>query len=259
MSVFAMAANSPLAVQPMVVGGMVDLLKLSERQAGVIVSVEVGGLALGILVLLRHFGRVNREALGLLTVLAIVTANLLTCFTRDFAWLLLLRLLSGLGAAAGFCIYCNMASSTSKPEHNFAIVNAVSIAYSGLLTFCSPVVLKRWGLPGIMVMLSLFAALALPLIPWVRGGGSRAVTRTKEGRLRIPRSIWLLLTMMLLLYTGHGAIWAYQERIGIAAGLSQGVVAATLGVSMLACGVIGSLFAGFPRWGPADFPSWGPP
>jgi hypothetical protein len=51
--------------------------------------------------------------------------------------------------------------------------------------------------------------------------------------------------MMLLLYTGHGAIWAYQERIGVAAGLNEHAVGKWLGLSMLVWGVGGSLLARF--------------
>jgi predicted MFS family arabinose efflux permease len=55
----------------------------------------------------------------------------------------------------------------------------------------------------------------------------------------------LLLAMMLLLYSGHGAIWAYQERIGVAAGLDEHAVGKWLGLSMLIWGVGGSLLARF--------------
>jgi len=52
-----------------------------------------------------------------------------------------------------------------------------------------------------------------------------------------------LLVMMLLLYAGHGAIWAFQERIGVAAGLDERAVGKWLGLSMLVWGVGGSLLA----------------
>lgn len=49
----------------------------------------------------------------------------------------------------------------------------------------------------------------------------------------LPLQAGLLLAMMLLLYTGHGAIWAYQEHIGVAASLNEHAVARWLGLSML--------------------------
>jgi hypothetical protein len=56
-------------------------------------------------------------------------------------------------------------------------------------------------------------------------------------------NIALLLGVTLSLYVGHGGIWAYQERIGMAAGLTRENVGALLGSSMLIWGVAGSLLA----------------
>lgn len=65
MGAFAMAGNTPVVVQPMVVGAMVDLLGLTERQAGIVASVELAGLTLGILGLMRAMISVPRSTLAL--------------------------------------------------------------------------------------------------------------------------------------------------------------------------------------------------
>jgi predicted MFS family arabinose efflux permease len=244
MSAFAMAGNTPLVVQPMIVGAMVDLLKLTERQAGLVASVELTGLTLGILAMIGAIGRVSRSSFAVLAVTAIVLANLATCFVSSFHWLLPLRFLSGVGAAAAFCISSAMASSSAKPEHNFAVVNAVCIAYSGLLTLVTPYLLQTFGLTGIMATISIITLSALLAIPWTRSPQGVIARKSLNNPLTaISLPVISLLTMMLLLYTGHGAIWAFQERIGVAAGLSEQSVGKWLGVSMLIWGVSGSLLA----------------
>ncbi len=149
-----MAGNTPLVVQPMFVGALVDLLGLTERQAGIVASVELTGLTTGILCLIGAIGRIGLPAFGVFAVSAIVAANVLTCMVGTFEWILPLRFLSGVGAAAAFCISNSMASSSAKPEHSFAIVNALSIAYSGVLTLFTPFTLHAFGVPGIMLTLS---------------------------------------------------------------------------------------------------------
>jgi len=247
MSAFAMAGNTPLVVQPMIVGAMVDLLKLTERQAGLVASVELTGLTVGILGMIGALGRVKRSSFAVFAVSAIVLANLTTCFVSSFQWLLPLRFISGLGAAAAFCISSAMASSSAKPEHNFAVVNAICIAYSGVLTLLAPYLLRTFGLTGIMVTISFITVSALLAIPWTRssqGAIARRAPRLPRNPLTaIPLPVISLLAMMLLLYTGHGAIWAFQERIGVAAGLSEQSVGKWLGISMLIWGVSGSLLA----------------
>jgi predicted MFS family arabinose efflux permease len=246
MGAFSMAGNTPLVVQPMVVGAMVDLLGLTERQAGIVASVELVGLTLGILAMIPVMSSAPRTALALFAVAAITGANLLTCFVSSFTWLLPTRFLSGIGAAAAFCLYLNMASSDEQPEHVFAIVNAISITYSGILTLLAPYLLHAGGLPGLLLTLCLMTLLALLTIPWVIRYGPQSSRPTPlSGVTSLPSRVMLLLAMMLLLYAGHGAIWAYQERIGVAAGLDEHAVGKWLGLSMLIWGVGGSLLARF--------------
>ena len=76
MGAFAMAGNTPLVVQPMVVGAMVDLLGLTERQAGIVASVELTGLTLGIFGMIRIVSSVPRAGLAVFAVAAIVFADL---------------------------------------------------------------------------------------------------------------------------------------------------------------------------------------
>ena len=246
MGAFSMAGNTPLVVQPMVVGAMVDLLGLTERQAGIVASVELAGLTLGILAMIPVMSSAPRTALALFAVAAITGANLLTCFVSSFTWLLPTRFLSGIGAAAAFCLYLNMASSDEQPEHVFAIVNAIAITYSGILTLLAPYLLHAGGLPGLLLTLCLMTLLALLTIPWViRYGPQSSRPASLSGFTSLPSRVMLLLAMMLLLYAGHGAIWAYQERIGVAAGLDEHAVGKWLGLSMLIWGVGGSLLARF--------------
>jgi predicted MFS family arabinose efflux permease len=246
MGAFSMAGNTPLVTQPMVVGAMVDMLGLTERQAGIVASVELAGLTLGILAMIRVMSSAPRTALAVFAVASIAAANLLTCFMSTFTWLLPTRFLSGIGAAAAFCLYLNMASSDEYPEHVFAIVNAISIAYSGVLTLLAPYLLHAGGLPGLLLTLCLMTLLALLTIPWVIRYGPQSSRQTQISQFAsLPSRVMPLLAMMLLLYAGHGAIWAYQERIGVAAGLDEHAVGKWLGLSMLIWGVGGSLLARF--------------
>jgi predicted MFS family arabinose efflux permease len=244
MGAYSMAGNTPLVVQPMVVGAMVDLLGLTERQAGIVASVELAGLTLGILGMIRAMESVPRPALAVFAVIAIVVANLTTCFVSSFVWLLPIRFFSGIGAAAAFCVYLNMAASDEHPENVFAIVNAISISYSGVLTLVAPYLLQAGGLPGMLLTLCIITLSALLTLPWViRYGPPRSRTMPGSRFVSLPSQVVPLLAMMLLLYTGHGAIWAYQERIGVAVGLDEHAVGKWIGLSMLVWGVGGSLLA----------------
>ncbi|MGH7193376.1 MAG: hypothetical protein ACREJM_07550, partial [Candidatus Saccharimonadales bacterium] len=218
-----MVGNTPLVAQPMVVGALVDRLGFSERQAGLVAAAQLFGLTIGILAMMPAVGRIRRSTLAFFAVAIIMTANVFTCLVRTFEPIVVLQLLSWVGAAAAFCVFTSMAAADRHPENAFAIVNAISIAYSGVVNLLAPTLLAREGLAGILLGLSFVAMLALTTLPWLRtwAGPSAGPTQRGSWIFPAPAAVLPLLAMMLVLYTGHGAIWGYQERIGIEAGLSE--------------------------------------
>jgi predicted MFS family arabinose efflux permease len=244
---FSMLGNSSLVVQPMIVGGLVEKLGFTERQAGITASVELSGLSFGMVLLLLVGRRCPPRLLGLAAIAAVVLANLLACTVHHFEEMLLVRFAAGFGAAMALAGFLAMAASQEMPENTFAVVNAVSIAYSGVLTPFAPHILAAWGLAGLFLTLAAIALLMLPLTLGLHYGSSSAAP-SKHDQSDIPslplsRQVLLLLMMMLLLYTGHGAIWAYQQRIGVGLGLTNLQIGNMIGMSMLIGGVGGSLAA----------------
>jgi predicted MFS family arabinose efflux permease len=243
---FSMLGNSSLVVQPMIVGGMVDELGFTEQQAGLIASVELSGLSLGMLLLVGISQRIPRGVLAAAGVVTVVVTNVTACGIHEFQWMLLVRFLAGTGAAMALAVFLAMGAAEERPENTFAVVNALSIAYSGVFTPFAPAMLAAWKLPGLFLTLAAVALLMLPLTfgldpPRIaRRAGDRPA---RSGSGGVPARVIMLLLMMFLLYCGHGSIWAYQQRIGVGLGLSSAEVGKWIGLSMLIGGVSGSLIA----------------
>lgn len=249
MIAYSLLGNSAMAAQPMIVGGLVDLLGFTERQAGFIAAGEMGGFAIGMLLLSRYVTKVDRRTLALIAVAWMITANVLSAFGTDFSQILPLRFLSGMGAAMAYSVFLTMAAGSVVPERSFAIVNATSIAATGAFQWVAPALLLRWQLPGIfflIIALALFVLLFATAIPRTLAlRAATAATTSRASTLREKVSVLLVLLTMFALYTGHGAIWAFQERIGVEMGIPQHDVGRLLGLSMLVWGVLGSLVAHF--------------
>lgn len=249
MAAYSLVGNTVLAVQPMVVGGLVDLLHFSERQAGLIAAGELSGFSLGGLVLLTFVHRVNRRVLALSGVALLCCVDALSCAATDFPTMLALRFLAGVGSATAYSIFPVLAASSSRPERVFGIVNAASIAYAGVFVWVAPKILQLWQLPGIFLTMAGLAALVSPTILWTPAYYEERTERASvrkpvlQRAARVDSNIVILLIVTLSLYVGHGGIWAYQERIGVTAGLPKGQVGSLLGSSMLIWGVAGSLLA----------------
>ncbi len=246
---FSMLGNSSLVVQPMIVGGMVDHLGFTERQAGLIASVELAGLSLGMLLMVGVAQRFPRAMLAGASIATVVLANIVACFVHQFVPMLLVRFVGGAGAAMAIAVFLSMGASQARPENTFAIVNALSIAYSGILTPFAPSILAAWKLPGLFLTLAAVALLMIPLLIGLDAGPQRSPANalpqpdSAPGSGRVPIRILMLLLMMLLLYSGHGSIWAYQQRIGVGLGLQPAEIGTWIGLSMLIGGVGGSITA----------------
>lgn len=249
MIAYSLLGNSAMAVQPMVVGGLVDLLGLTERQAGFIAAGEMGGFAIGMLLLSRYVTRFDRRTLAVAAVAWMVAANGMCLSVGEFSQLLPLRFASGLGAATAYSVFLTIAAGSVLPERSFATVNATSIAATGLFQWVAPQILLRWQMPGIflsiiaLALVVLLFAAAIPRTPATRMMVSavQSIAPTRRDKMIVV----LVLLTMFTLYTGHGAIWTFQERIGVEMGMAQRDVGRMLGISMLVWGVAGSLLAHF--------------
>ena len=248
---FSMLGNTSLVVQPMIVGGLVDLLGFTERQAGFVASVELAGLSLGMLMIIGLARNVPRMTLAAAAIGIVVAANVASCFVHQFETMLAVRFVGGVGGAMAVAVFLTMGAAQAKPENAFAVVNAVSIAYSGVFTPFAPTILQRWQLPGLFLILATVALLMIPLVSGARDVVNASAATSPGAPARTAEAPWslarvaMLLAMMLLLYTGHGSIWAFQERIGVGLGMSSHEVARSIGLSMLIGGVGGSLLARF--------------
>ncbi len=249
MVAYSLIGNTVLAVQPMVVGGLVDLLHFTQRQAGFIASAELAGFSAAGLAVLAVVHRVDRRLLALTGVLLLASADVVACFSHDFVPMLIVRCAAGIGSAVAYAILPVLAAASSRPERVFGIVNAASIAYAGAFVWIAPRLLVAWHLPGIFLTMALLALGVSGTIFWLpgeiraRGGQVAAARGTGSSGRPVRLQVAMLLLVTLCLYVGHGAIWAYQERIGVAAGLYPSEVGSLLGSSMLIWGVSGSLLA----------------
>jgi predicted MFS family arabinose efflux permease len=110
----------------------------------------------------------------------------------------------------------------------------------------SGVIGEHFNLNGLMITMVLLNLLGLMTVRWVPTKMAAAVNRRPVERgedHRTPRmSIVRLGATLLLLYSGHNALWSYQERMGLAIGLAPPVIGVVL-ASSVAGGILGSILA----------------
>lgn len=238
--------NGGSVIQPMVVGGMIDTLGFSPSLAGYVIAAEMSAFAICSLLLFSRIHMFNRRIVAVIGGLTFIGANLASIFVESFFLMCTARALAGIGASLAMAVYWTTVAAMEKPERIFAFVQATAISYSGLFLFISPWILSNWGLPGAFMFLAASGLCAMIVVKWVP---TRRVLTAASGEKSKPMSTRMLfvnstavLTLLcfLAMYVGHGAIWPFQERLGVFHGFDKDSIGKALGSSMLIWGVLGS-------------------
>ncbi len=241
--------NGVLVIQPLAVGAMVDGLGFTDRQAGFIVFAELAGFSVGSMVMSGLIHRLDRRHVALAGILLFAAGSFLSGLPKTFVPFLLVRVIPGFACALAIAAFLSTAVLARVPDRVFGMVNAFSIGYSAVLLVVAPPVIRAGGL---VLIYSVMAALALACLGVVRWIPPRSATVARDGAMRAeePRLagtsyialLAMVLAAMLLLYTGHGAVWAFQERIGTSVGIDADRIGRILSFAMFV-GIAGSLIA----------------
>jgi predicted MFS family arabinose efflux permease len=237
--------NSILMIQPMLVGAMVDTLGFSEPRAGVVIVGEMTGFTLASLAasLVLHIW--NRRAIAVAGITLVFLCNLLASTATEFTPLLAYRAIAGMGSGFLLSSFNATAAATREPERIYGLGFGLFLGVGALFLVVVPDVIIEAGLKGTYLAV---AALCVPVLaitvlwlprytPQVKRQIDGAPEKTRIGVL-------MFLANILVLYVGHQAIWAYQERMGVAIGLDISTVGLILGIA-LATGFLGAWIA----WG----------
>jgi predicted MFS family arabinose efflux permease len=241
--------NGASVIQPMLVGGMIDNLHLSPSQAGYVVATEMATFALCSLLLSTYIHRIDRRLLAYIAVSVFVIANGLSIHATDMVTMCALRAMAGAAESMSMAAYWTTVAAMARPATIFAFVQATAIAYSGTFLLISPWILENFGLPGAFMFLMASGMCAALVIPWVPRWKSDASPSSRNIKFVPTRDLFkqsaavLTLLCFMMMYIGHGAIWPYQERLGVAHGFSKEQIGNALGYSMLIWGVLGSVVA----------------
>lgn len=240
--------NGVLVIQPLAVGAMVDTLHFSEKQAGFVVFAELAAFSVGSMVMSGLIHRLNRRYVAWGGIALFALGSILSSVPKDFLPFIIVRTLPGFGCALAIAAFVSTAVMTKVPDKVFGLVNAFSIGYSAALLMVAPALIISYGLTGIYFAMAIGALVCIGVVRWIpekpsleRLQAQQAAADRNEGHVPLPMLL-MVLVAMLLLYTGHGSVWAFQERIGTSLSVEPHTIGRILGFAMT-LGIVGSLIA----------------
>ncbi len=198
---------------PVISTAWVTHLGFGEAEVGWLAAADLGGLSLGAVICAGVVARANRRHLVFGAALLALAANVACIGTVDFGWLVLLRVMSGLGSGVyvGVAIASLGAHSNPAQAYSWALF---AFAFSQALELY---LLPQLSMSGIYLVFAVGYALALPFIRWLppRAPAERADRADAEGRRggrAAPAWVpWLVLAAIFCTYISIGTYWTYIE------------------------------------------------
>lgn len=220
-------------VQPGFVQGIVQALGFSEREAGVIASAEMMGVALTAVAMSFLAARLDwRKVLIAASVLA-TAANVASVFVDTAFAFAVMRCLAGLGLGALISLSWAAVGLTRNPDRQFSLYLTWVLIYgaAGLLTM--PMIFASVGLKGFLLIMAVLSFAGVPLARHMPAFvDSRNEPNADAVEMSVPYKSAALLGV-LAYNIAQGIAWAYLFLIGTHAGIADQHVANALTISQV--------------------------
>lgn len=231
-------------VLPLMVGAAAESFHFGPRELGLIASSDLAGITLASLLAPLWARRIDWR-IGAFAALALVVAgNLASATISELPLLLAVRFVTGIGEGMASSLALVILSDTRNPDRAFGLAVGAPILV-GLIAFQTmPPLVERFGYDGVVLSLAALAGIFALLTPLLPVSGRPMVA--PAGRDTQPtsglRPIAVGLVAAAIYHIGLGAVWAFIERMGTAAGLARATMGSNLGLAVV-FGLAGSLIA----------------
>jgi MFS family permease len=235
-----------IGIFPVLVDGLVRLAHLDGQNAGLCVTAEMVGQAVGAAGVLALQRWIGSRRLCSAALLLILFGNALTMrVIHSLPTLLAMRAVAGLGCGMGTAVCIGLFARTKHPDRNFAINNAAAIVAVAALAAAAPFIYRFFGLIGIFAVIGGVAGLCLLMVPFIPESGARTTAReTQPSRSNASLApIALTCIMTAGYFISLSMFWSYAGQIGAWHHLDVTAVSSAVASAWLVGGLIGSMVA----------------
>ncbi len=217
---------------PVWVGTLVSRYGFDPQQAGLLVTLFLGGVVLASLLLAPRLPRLPRRAVATLGFLACALGFGVAAASTGFAALALVHALCGLATGASLSVTHGTIALSARPHRLFAIVNAalgvVAVFYLGI----TPQIVAKAGGPALFVVFGAVMALAalVCLFAFPSGGAvpSQAAHAAAAAPARFARPVWFGIAGVALMAVVQAMTFSFVERVGSERGFAAEAITGVL-------------------------------
>jgi predicted MFS family arabinose efflux permease len=245
--IISIVGNAVFIGMPMLVGAMAESLGFDEQQLGWLASADLFGIFMASIATSWLLNRVNRQWLALFGIALAITTNYLSTTVTNFEPLVGIRVLSGIGGGVCYALGVATLAGSHHTGRNYSILLFALVAVNAIELYSFPTISEHWGVNGIFLFFCAAFALVTVFVQWLPAQGiehhteiasatedASNTTPPDNALSRLPRWVpWVCLTAVSAVYINVGAFWAFIERAGVDANLSDDFIANTLALGTL--------------------------
>ena len=238
--VISIVGNAVFIGMPMLVGSLADTLGFDEQQLGWLASADLMGIFVASIAASLLVNRVNRQLLVYVGITVAIIANFSSTIFHQFDSLFVIRIIAGLGEGMCYSVGVATLAGTHKTARNFSILLFVLVAVNAIELYTFPSISEKWGVDGIFLFFCGAFVLTYSFVRWLpRSNKEASVQEIVSGnqlssKTNIPSWIpWLCLAAVACVYINVGAFWAFIERLGVDASLTDDFISNTLALGTL--------------------------
>lgn len=255
LGILGVVGLSGLMLLPVLVGGYVDYLGLSEAEAGWVSGINLAGIAVMTLVFSLNALRWSLYRVVIGGLIVMIAFDLLSIFSISLLDLMAYRFGSGLGGGAIQAAVAAAIARTTNSERGFGIYIGLQFILPAIAFYLLPVFLLEHGIAGLMSVLITLEIVFLYFALIVKNYQLEKIPQTSaaiKSEWRLIRSKPALLSILALCFYGiaNAGFYAYVERFGLSSGFSAQEVGSILSVVNIVS-VLGAILVFYmgPRFG----------
>ena len=210
---------APLLILPFLFTALINHFAISEAQAGVLVSIELGAMCIGSLLVAPIIDRIAKKYLALFGAALAILGNLLLISTESIITSYSYFVIAGLGY--GFTLAAGNASVAALGERSAEVFNRVILLGTIMMIVLLnvfPRIILHWSLPGALIGLAVLHCLLLPALFSIPASAqpskkSSPVEHSAQYKVLFKPLSLVIVLMMFCYFTRDTMVWVFAESI----------------------------------------------
>ncbi len=219
---------------------------LNEAQAGLLGTVEFASVMMVSLIVAPLMGKMDRRRLAYIGLFVALCTNVLSIFANSYSLLIVLRIITGLGAGTVMAFGNATVSNARDPERFAGHMSVLAVFLMIFMMFVFSRVSEAWGLAGIYSAMSItiiFMGLFLRNMPRNAVHKDESTDSPESHQYKALKMTGLLMLGAFFAFSLRDTMaWAFVERIGSEAGFSGEQIGNLLSIQAMS-GLIGPIIA----------------